>query len=165
MLNFSAKKMSIFKNKTGFFLILPFLYCLNISPGFCDTWEVKDLLIDHAYAFAAMSGKNGAAYFHIVNQGNSADDLIGVKSPISEKTTLHQSVHENGIMKMRSVSSIAIPANSKVFLKPGDYHVMLFGLKKPLRAGEQFPMRVIFKKSGSAEILVRIFKMKTGDHE
>jgi len=142
------------------------LFCsLGTFPGLCDTWKVQDLLIDHAYAFANVSGKNGAAYFHITNRGNSADDLIGVESLISEKTSLHQYIHENGVVKMRPVGSIPIPGNSKVILKPGGYHVMLFGLKELLRAGEQFPVKAIFRKSGNVAILVRVVKMRKGDYE
>ena len=156
--------MSILKNKTVIFLFLACFSFMNISPGFSDSYKLQNLVIDHAYAFAT-SSKNGAAYFHIKNQSDSSDELTGATSPIAKKTSLHQHIHEDNIVKMRPVASISIPANGKILLKPGGYHVMLMGLQQPLDAGKQFPLQLTFKKSGTIDILVDIADMRKGHNQ
>jgi copper(I)-binding protein len=44
--------------------------------------------------------------------------------------------HENGMMKMRQVDAIELPAGQAVNLGASGYHLMLMGLKQPLQAGE-----------------------------
>ena len=53
---------------------------------------------------------------------------------------LHTSSMEGGVMQMRAVDAIALPAGKAVGLKPGATHVMLMGLSKPAKAGEAFPL-------------------------
>ena len=40
---------------------------------------------------------------------------------------------DNGVMKMRPVAGLELPAGRTVELKPGGYHVMLMDLKGPGR--------------------------------
>jgi copper(I)-binding protein len=47
---------------------------------------------------------------------------------------------EDGVMKMRAVDALPLPAGQAVALKPGSYHVMLMGLKQPIKAGETVPL-------------------------
>ena len=63
---------------------------------------------------------------------------------------------DNGVMKMRELTDgLAIPAGGTVALKPGSYHVMLIGLKKPLAAGDLFPLTLNFEKAGNVSVTVR----------
>ncbi|WP_457639379.1 copper chaperone PCu(A)C [Persephonella sp.] len=98
------------------------------------------------------SAKNSALFMTIVNDGDEDDALIGVKGDVSKMIQLHRTVNENGVMKMVHVDKIEIHAHTKVELKPGGYHVMLMGLKKPLKEGEKVKFTLIFKKSGKKEI-------------
>ena len=49
-----------------------------------------------------------------------------------------------------------------VVLKPGSYHVMLIGLKKPLKDGETIPLTLDFEKAGKVSITVPIRWMGAG---
>ena len=67
---------------------------------------------------------------------------------------------ENGVMKMREVAGgLPIPASGSVVLKPGSYHVMLIGLKKPLTVGEKFPLTLTFEKAGNISVTVPVQAM------
>jgi copper(I)-binding protein len=65
--------------------------------------------------------------------------MVAVSSPVSE-AQMHSMVHENGMMKMRKLDSLALPARQEIVLGAGGDHLMLVGLKKPLKAGEIVPL-------------------------
>lgn len=65
--------------------------------------------------------------------------MVAVSSPVAE-AQMHSMVHENGMMKMRKLDSLALPARQEVLLGAGGDHLMLVGLKKPIKAGEIVPL-------------------------
>ena len=114
--------------------------------------EVKD-----AWARATPAkAENGAAYLTIVSP--ASDRLTGVSTPIAKQAELHNMTMESGVMKMRPLAGIDLPAGQKVTLKPGGVHIMLIGLKQPLRPGQSFPLTVYFEKSGTSEVTVSVEK-------
>jgi len=112
--------------------------------------EVKD-----AWARATPSGAvNGAAYLTV--QSASADRLTGVSTPVAGKAELHETTMAGGIMKMREVPGIDLPPGQAVTLKPGAVHIMLLGLKQPLKAGGTFPLTLDFAKAGQQQVSVAV---------
>jgi copper(I)-binding protein len=102
----------------------------------------------------------GAAYMTINGTG-IADKLVAAAAPktLVKTTELHKTVMDSGgMMSMKPVKSIAIPASGAVKLKPGGYHVMLVGLKKPLIAGATFPLTLTFADSGKKTVIVTVRK-------
>ncbi len=71
---------------------------------------------------------------------------------------------EGGIMKMRPIEAIDLPAGQKVTLKPGAMHVMLLGLRGPLRLGQTFPLTLYFDKAGTREVAVSVEKAGAMGH-
>jgi len=96
--------------------------------------------------------KNSALFMTIVNEGDEDDELIGVETDVAKMVQIHKTVNEKGVMKMLHVDKIEIHGHSKVELKPGGYHVMLMGLKKPLKEGEKVKVILVFKNSGKIQI-------------
>ncbi len=74
--------------------------------------------------------RSGCFFFNVMNHGDEDDTLLSAESPIAGKTELHAHIHEDGMMKMREVENIDIPANSTRTLKPGSYHIMFFLIYK-----------------------------------
>jgi copper(I)-binding protein len=66
--------------------------------------------------------------------------LVGAASPIAKSVEIHESEMANGTMRMKAVDFVALPAGKRVELQPGGYHVMLFGLARPLGAGDSVPL-------------------------
>jgi copper(I)-binding protein len=113
--------------------------------------------VDHPWARATMGGSgNGAAYVTLTNTGSTPDKLIGVSSDAAGKTQLHQSLSDNGVMKMLPVTALELKPGEKVELKPGGYHIMLLGLKQPLVAGQSVPLTLEFEKAGKQLVSVAV---------
>jgi hypothetical protein len=87
---------------------------------------------------------NGAAYVTLMNSGHHADKLVGASSPVAQRAELHTHSMEGGVMKMRPVSSVELAPGKEVEFKPGGLHVMLIGLKHPLKKGDRFPLTLQF---------------------
>ncbi len=105
----------------------------------------SDLSIKQAWVRLPAKGKKTtAAYLHIMNKDRDLN-LVGIKTSISDKTSLHQSVYENHIAKMLPVDFIQLKSNTEFVMKPAGYHIMLVGLKKSLEQGEKIDLTLIFK--------------------
>ncbi|WP_027405405.1 copper chaperone PCu(A)C [Aquaspirillum serpens] len=133
------------------------LACAIVAfPAFAHDYKVGNLHIDHPWARATPSGsQNGAAYLTINNQGE-ADSLLSAAATVSKTVELHTHLNEQGVMRMRQVPEITVPAQGKAELKPGGYHIMLIGLQQPLKQGEKFPLTLKFAKAGEVKVEVAV---------
>lgn len=132
-------------------------------PAAAHEYKLGDLEIIHPWARAsAGEAKNGAVYVEIVNNGATADRLIGAATTAAAHAELHMHVSENGIMKMRPVDGgIDVAPGAHVVLKPGGFHVMLMGLAAPLQEGSSFPITLTFEKAGTIEVSVSVASVAT----
>ena len=90
------------------------------------------------------SQKITAAYLVIENHGLTDISLKGASSPVAQVIELHKMELTDGLMKMRKIDSINIPAGGQVELKPGSYHLMVIGLRQPLKEGDKVSMTLEF---------------------
>lgn len=110
--------------------------------------SVKD-----AWVRAPAPGQDVAGvYMEIVSRADSI--LVAVASPAAARAELHSMALEDGIMKMRPLERIELPAGKAVTLAPGGLHVMLFGLKQPLKRGDKVPvtLTVLRPDAGSRSV-------------
>jgi len=82
--------------------------------------------------------------------------LVSVSSPIAGLTEVHQMTMENGVMRMRAVSSIEIPAGKQVQLKPGGFHIMLMNLKRQVKEGETVPITLVIEEKGGKRVPIEV---------
>ena len=115
------------------------------------------IAVHEAWSRPANIGANGAGYMAIANTGSSADRLTAAESPVAVTVTLHQTQTVGGVTSMRPVDGIPIRAGQTVVLAPGGFHLMLEGLRRPLKVGDHVPVALTFAKSGAvrAELVVR----------
>ena len=66
--------------------------------------------------------------------------LVAVASPIADMVELHLTENKGGVMHMHEVEGVELPAGKAVKLAPGGAHVMLMGLKAPVKAGTTVPL-------------------------
>lgn len=124
--------------------------------------------VEDAWARATPGlAKNGGAYFVAKNSGKEGDRIVGVSSGVSARTELHTHLNDNGVMRMRQVDGVDVPAGGEVAFKPGGYHIMFIGLHKPLKKGQRFPVTLMFEKAGKQTVDVNVMAvgaMKGGMH-
>lgn len=117
-------------------------------------YKVGPIKIDRLWTRATPKGSNVAAgYMNITNTGTQPERLVGGTTDAASRLELHSMTLDNGVMKMRSVpAGIAIMPGETVELKPESLHVMLIGLKQPLREGERVRGTLEFEKVGKVEV-------------
>ena len=102
-----------------------------------------------------------AAYMVIKNPGLTDRRLVKAASPIAKSVELHEHRNENNVMRMREVRSIVIKAGEQTELRPGGYHLMLIGVDKPLKEGENVVITLRFDDGSIKEIAARVRKLET----
>ena len=112
----------------------------------------------------AASQTSAAAYAKIANRGDGEDRLTGVSSPAASGASLHSSSEAGGVMRMRPIEGgLEVRGKSTVAFEPGGNHIMLTGLKQPLRAGQTVQLTLTFDKSPPQTIAVRVMPATATD--
>tara|TARA_Y100000996_G_scaffold370971_1_gene318940 strand:+ start:87 stop:548 length:462 start_codon:yes stop_codon:yes gene_type:complete len=139
----------MFYQKTvKFLLIFSFCNLLIFSSNLN-----AEISVENEWARVTPSG-TGSVYMKIKNNGNSEDKLLSASSDKAGMVMIHRSIREGNISKMIHIhDGIAIPGNSEVSLKPGDYHLMLMDLDKNLSLGDKISIVLNFEKNDSLEII------------
>jgi hypothetical protein len=144
------------------YLVAGFIFLLSATVSTVANahgFQVGEVTVKHPYAMPSAPGsKNGAAYLkHIKNSGKVADQLVSVRTTIANKAEIHEMKMDGDVMKMRAISGIDIPPGAEVSVAKGNakgFHLMLLGLKKPLKDGDKFAMWLTFKRAGEVEVEV-----------
>ena len=131
-----------------------FAAVLLVTPVRADEVKAGDLVISQAWSRATPGGaKVGGGYLTIENKGTTADKLVGVTGDISDKIEVHEMSMNNGVMKMRPVEGgLTIDPGKTVKFSPNGYHLMIMGLKSPLKQGEKVPLTLQFEKAGKVTV-------------
>jgi periplasmic copper chaperone A len=119
--------------------------------------EPSGVRVDQVWSRAAMAGHQGAVYLTITDTG-APDMLTGVATPVAGTAGLHETTNDNGVMKMRPVTSLMVAPGKAVALAPGGYHIMLMDLKQPLKEGDSFPVTLTFAKAGQVTVTAIVAK-------
>jgi hypothetical protein len=137
-------------------LVILLLVLLAITPTAAWAQSIGITVEDAWTRPTAGFVKTAAVYFTIVNSGSAADRLIAAGSPAADRAETHINVHEGDIIRMRRVISVDVPANSKTVFQPNGFHVMLTGLKEPLKAGNTVSLSLQFADAGVITVPVTV---------
>ena len=103
-----------------------------------------EVTISDAWVRATAPGqKVGAAYMTL--QSPLATKLVYAETKSADEVEIHSMSMTNGIMKMRKLDVLDLQPNKPEKLAPGGFHLMLFGLKAPLKAGDKVTLTLCFK--------------------
>ncbi len=100
----------------------------------------------------AAAGGSGAGFMELTNRGRTADALVAVASPLARNVEMHRSVMAGGVMSMRRLARVAVPAGGAVRFAPGGHHLMFLGLSKPLKAGDGLPATLTFASGAKLNV-------------
>lgn len=125
-----------------------------------------DVEIEGAYARASIPNvPNSAAFFVIKNNSDKDIAITSANSDIAEKNELHTHIKENQMLKMMKIEKLVVPAKSSLELKSGGDHVMLIGLKKELKAGDEISLELSFSDGDKKSIKVPVKDLASTMHK
>lgn len=138
-----------------------------IIAGLATSASAAGIQVKDAWARATVEGMNMSGAFMTIRNDNAKKDfLTGGSSEVAERVEVHTHINDNGVMRMREVKGgIPLAAKADTELKPGSYHIMFMGLKRPLKDGETVPVTLKFKneKPQTVNIPVKTTPMPAAD--
>ena len=113
------------------------------------------------YTFETFSNQKSIAVFLSIFNTSYEDKVItSVSSSISKKAEFHSHSNENNIIKMKKVDKILVKAKDSFFFQPGKYHIMIFSLKKELKDGDEFDVKLFLDDGSSINSKVKVLNHK-----
>jgi len=127
---------------------------LLAGPVAAADYKVGALDVTQLWARATPKGAStGAAYMTVTNTGSKAARLSCASTVAAATCQIHEMTMSNGVMKMRPVEGgLEIKPGQTVTLKPGGYHIMLEGLKAPLKAGDNVEATLSSNDGGNVKV-------------
>jgi copper(I)-binding protein len=130
--------------------------CLALAPLPLRAAE-SGVAVANAWARAS-AGAVGTSAVYLTMKSAEPDRLVAAATPVAGKATLHTSMNESGIMRMRPIEGVPLAPGQPTTLQPGGIHIMLEQLKQPLKEGDRFPLTLTFEKSGTKQVEVAVEK-------
>lgn len=124
----------------------------------CEPQGKPDIQLGNAWARPTAGQAPGAVYVSIANEGPSEDRLTGAFTDHAAMAMVHQNELVDGVARMRMAGEIRIPAGDRIDMVPGGTHIMLEGLRAPLKAGDEFELVLKFKEAGDRKVTVNVVK-------
>lgn len=139
------------------------ILCIVLFVLFVGFASAGEVTVRDAWTRATVPGQKVAGvYFDI--ESNADARLVGVDTALTAAAEIHQMSMEDGIMRMRAVPGVQLPAGKTVRFEPGGYHVMLFDLPRQLRAGERILVELLVQDaSGQRSRLVAEVEVRNLD--
>lgn len=117
--------------------------------------QADPIMVEQPWARAtAGQGRTAAVYLTLMDHGD-ADALIGVSTPAG-MAMLHETILDKGVARMRMLDSVPLPPHVPVTFRPGAMHIMLTGLKAPLKAGTSLPVTLQFAHAAPITVSVPV---------
>jgi len=134
------------------------LFAAILLLAACGDQGSPQIELDKAWARPTSGQAPGAVYVTIENKGSSADRLAGAFTDHAAMAMVHQNEFVDGVARMRMAGEINIPAGDRIEMVPGGTHIMLEGLRAPLKTGDRFNLVLRFKDSGDRTVMVAVVK-------
>ena len=145
--------------KKFFMLLLPMFLLLagcspkvEVSQNGIEVSQVKVRL--SSAGMAGMHDNDGtpaAGFMTIKNANGQADTLLGVSADFGD-AELHETVMLDGVMSMRPVAGLEIPAGAMVELRSGSYHIMIMNPRAGINEGDVVNITLKFEKAGEVVV-------------
>lgn len=97
-----------------------------------------------------------AVFVELNNPGKKTERIVAMSSPLAARVEWHDMRHENGRMEMSQRLRPELPAGSRTSLEPMASHLMLFGLKQPLRVGMSVPLTLTLASGQRVSVLAAV---------
>ncbi|MGI9280805.1 MAG: copper chaperone PCu(A)C [Endozoicomonas sp.] len=131
---------------------------LGIIAGLTSlSLQAADVEIKGQYARAVPAvSTNSAAFLTITNKGKADVKLVSADSDIADRVELHGHKHEGNMMRMFKLDDLDLPAGKTEALESGGSHIMLMGLKKAMKAGDEIDITLHFSDGDAVDVKVPV---------
>ena len=138
--------------------VLALTLASSMSFAYGHDFSIGKLDVRQPIARATMPGQTAAAlYLTLENTGTTSDRLLTVKTTAAKSAEIHSMIMRGDVMQMREVGTIALKPGEKIAMAPGGgYHIMLLGLRQPLRVGDRIALQLHFEKAGSLAVQAQV---------
>ena len=145
-------------------LISTLLAFAMTAPLFAGSHEGHNpITTNDAYVRAIPPGAKVSAAFLQISNGDKTDhSLVSAESNAAKVVELHTHIHKDGMMMMRKVDKIDLPAGKTVALKPGGNHIMLIGLHNQLKPGDKVDLTLVYENGSKSKITAPVKKVMAG---
>ncbi len=141
--------------------MMTLLLFLGMSTAAMADTAAEDVTASGAYARAVPPGQpNSASFLVLTNKSKMDHALIAASSPVAKVVELHTHTMEGGMMRMRKVEKIDLPAGQATKLQPGGLHIMLIGLHQQLKDGDKVPLTLVFEDKSETRITAPVRKLQ-----
>lgn len=128
-----------------------------ICVGLAGCSEPEGLRVDSAWVrLPAVASRPGVAYF-TVHGGPQPATLINVSSGWTVRADMHESMGSGGMMTMKPLAQVAIPANGTVVFAPGGKHLMIYGINPAVHAGDTMTFTFTFADGQRIRRIARVY--------
>ena len=125
--------------------------------------DERGIEVSEAFARATIGrATSGVVYLRLVNHATLPERLTAASTPVAARADLHMTERDGDVVRMRRMESVAIPAGEAVAFSPGASHIMLSGLKAPLREGDRVLLTLEFETAGAVTIEVPVRSITAG---
>jgi len=135
-------------------LLVAATLALAASAALANDYKAGAIVISNPWARATPNGASaGAGYFKVTNTGTTPDRLLAATAEAASNADIHEMTMVNGVMQMRPLKDgLELKPGETVELKPGGEHVMMTGLKQPLKMGQHIKGTLTFETAGKVDI-------------
>jgi periplasmic copper chaperone A len=116
---------------------------------------IAQVTVTDAWVRGTVPGQKGTGAFMKLTSATDAI-LLSAASPVASVVEIHEMAHEGGMMRMRAIGELKLPAGKPVELRPGSYHVMMMDLKQPLKEGETVPVTLTFRDASGKKTSLEV---------
>jgi len=128
---------------------------LQANTSFAD--QAQDIQISSAFAREIPPGAPASAGFMTLKNSSDKDvKIVSANSDVATFTELHTHTNDNGVMRMREIPFILIPANGKTELKPGGLHIMLIQPVTPIKQGNNVNITLTFEDKSTKDLSIPV---------
>lgn len=129
------------------------------APVLAHEVQKGDLTLSNLEVRASLGvNPNTGGYMTVANRGDRPDELIAASCGCAREVQLHLMSMQGSVMSMRRVSALTVPARGKLEVRSGGAHLMVLGLKKPIKEGEKVTMTLTFRRAGKVEASFHVVK-------
>jgi len=106
-----------------------------------------------------------AGYATLKNTGDVRISILTVQSDTFRMASLHETLNDNGVSRMRELHRIELAPGASVTLKPGGKHLMLMQPRQEVHAGDKVEMLFLLEDGTRLETYFDVVAPSTSDED